>query len=300
MAWIRLSPCGSLGFHLSPLLIVCIMARPQAPSSPRETQLSRVALAAPAHVLRTPSPARDDTLVPRTRAEVSSATVFLVLLVLGDLAFIFIHVMRLTVPAVESGMYALDYDRGHAEFYQYIKMLWIIALFAALLVHTRTGGFAAWGLLFAYLLLDDALAIHETAGASVAQALPFAEQAGLRAQDFGELAVSAAAGAVLLTLLAWAYARGHAAFRRASLHVVLLLAALAFFGVGVDMLQSLFRFDDILAPLLGIIEDGGEMIVMSLAVWYVFLLHRGNGNLSSPLQDALATAARQARSLVRP
>ena len=282
------------------LLIVCIMARPQAPSSPLETRLSRSALAAPAHVLHTPSSARDDTLATRARAEVSSASVFLVLLVLGDLAFIFIHVMRLAVPAIESGMYALDYDRGHAEFYQYIKMLWIMALFAALIARTRTGGFAAWGLLFAYLLLDDALAIHETIGASVAQALPFAELAGLRAQDFGELAVSAVAGAVLLTLLAWVYARGHAAFRRASRHIVLLLAALAFFGVAVDMLQSLFRFNIILAPLLGIIEDGGEMIVMSLAVWYVFLLHRDNGNRSSPLPDALATAARQARSLVRP
>ena len=276
------------------------MARPQAPSSLGETQLSRTALAAPAHVLRPSSPARDDTLVPRARAEVSSASVLLVLLALGDLAFIFIHVMRLTVPAVESGMYALDYDRGHAEFYQYIKLLWIIALFAALFARTRTAGFAAWGLLFAYLLLDDALAIHETVGGFVAQALPFAELAGLRAQDFGELAVSAAAGAVLLTLLAWAYARGRAAFRRVSRHIVLLLAALAFFGVAVDMLQSLFRYDGIVAPLLGIIEDGGEMLVMSFAVWYVFLLHRSDGNLSAPLPDALAAAARQARSLVRP
>src|SRR5690606_37219398 len=121
-----------------------------------------------------------------------------------------------------------DYDRGHAEFYQYTMALWCMALFGALMLRTRALGYLAWVVVFAFLLVDDTVQIHETLGARLGAVLPFAGFVGLRADDLGEAAVAGAAAVLLLGLVAWAYARGAPEFRRASRHIVLLLLVLLF------------------------------------------------------------------------
>jgi hypothetical protein len=123
---------------------------------------------------------------------------------------------------------------------------------------------------FTYILLDDAFSVHELVGHTVAQAMPFATLLGMRRQDLGEATVSAGAAAVLLCAVAWAYARSSGSFREASRDVLVLLAFFALFAVGFDILHGVAPRGSTLHFALGVLEDGGEMLVASVITWYVF------------------------------
>jgi hypothetical protein len=210
---------------------------------------------------------------------------FLLLLLAADLMFVLIHAVHATTPLIVSSMYALTHDRGYAEAFQYIKLYWIILALAVLLWRTRAPVYAAWVVVFGYLLLDDALQIHEVVGNAVATYLGYRARLGLRTADFGELTVTAVAGLLLLGLLAIGYLRSGPNARSASRDLLVLIAALAFFGVFVDVLHQL-AFTTRLDGLLGIAEDGGEMIVVSVACAYsVGLLLRGGVPARAAPQD---------------
>jgi hypothetical protein len=197
---------------------------------------------------------------------------FLLLLVVADFVFIFLHFMLRMTPVLDNGLFSLARDGGYPELYQYIKELWIVVLLLSIYLRTRVGGYLAWSLLFGYLLFDDALQIHERLGGYLAAELQFSPFLILRAEDIGELAVSALAGGVLLTLIAWFYGRGPTPLKRSTRHLLLLVLILVFFGVVVDMMPSAFT------AMRGVVEDGGEMIAMSCIAWYVFLLNIRRGN----------------------
>ena len=67
-----------------------------------------------------------------------------------------------------------------------------------------------------------------------------------------------------------AYARGSELYRRITLDLGLLFGLLVFFGVGVDFLHSALTVGKRSDFAVGLIEDGGEMLAMSLLVWYSF------------------------------
>jgi hypothetical protein len=202
-----------------------------------------------------------------------SATLFLSLLIAGDLAFIALHVADSKMGI--NKLLDLSLDRGHPEFYQYMKLLWICGLLAYISLRWTSKHYGAWLLLFAYLLLDDSLRIHERGGKYIAIALGFQSMLGLRIEDYGEIAFIGIIGTILLLPLIWAYRNGSQIFRRISQDLALLIAILLFFGIGVDIAHSIFKFGsnmDNLDFLFGIVEDGGEMLSVSLILWYVFFI----------------------------
>ena len=139
--------------------------------------------------------------------------------------------------------------------------------------------------MFTYFLFDDALTIHERVGKHIAWSLTLTPPLGLRLQDLGELAVMAAAGMILFSLVIWAYLHGPQAFKKMSQDMMLLVLALVFFGVIVDMAHSAIKLGWEVNFILGVIEDGGEMLAASLILWYVFLLSVRDENATSYLCD---------------
>lgn len=132
--------------------------------------------------------------------------------------------------------FRVDVDWGYAEMFGYLKLLVIVGL----LLHLRASyGLSAvvWGLVFGYVLLDDAFSLHERYGAQLAGSLPSASF-NLRTQDFGELLVWGGAGTMLGALVLVAYLRAGGAERRFSAAFGGLFAVLVFFGAGVDMAHS--------------------------------------------------------------
>jgi len=214
-----------------------------------------------------------------SKSDSATALTFVLLLIAADCAFIFLHIL-LRTQVLDAPLLSLEKDRGYSEVYQYIKEFWIVLLLMMLLIKNRVIGYGVWAVLFAYVLFDDALSIHETLGAYVSQKLDIDAAFGLRAKDFGELIVSAIAAVILLSPLILLYRHGAPAFRQASRHLLMLLLSLAFFGIFVDMLHVIFRGGR-LDGVFVMLEEGGEMAVMSLIVGYTFLLNmtttRSNG-----------------------
>ena len=201
----------------------------------------------------------------------------LALLLVTDVGFIFLHLVHMYTPFLEVTGYSLDQERGYAEVFQYVKYFWVALLLGALALIRREWIYGVWMVLFFYLLGDDASQFHELGGKSIMNLMDYEDQWGLRAQDFGELSVSLIVLTVFLLLNIKAYASASTDTRTAIKIYGLLLALLAFFGVVVDILNVL-TFGN-LHLMVGVLEDGGELLSMSLLCWFSFHLLEHMGTL---------------------
>jgi hypothetical protein len=202
---------------------------------------------------------------------------FLLLLVCGDLVYMAIHIGYLTVPGMRGAHYSLETDGGLAEFYQYMKQLWLAVCLMTAFLRRRHLVLLAWSGFFGFLLLDDALQLHERGGLWLGRHFGFPAIAGLRPEDLGELIVAGVVGASLLVVLAIAWWRDREPTWRLSKDLLVLTAALGACGVLVDSLHvvAYFRAPMLSAPL-AFVEDGGELLIVSLmTAWALDLALRG-------------------------
>lgn len=211
-----------------------------------------------------------------------AATVMLFgLLVVVDLLFVAVHAVHVWSPFLKGGHYSMESDAGLAELYQYIKQVWLIACLAVAFLHTRIRVYVGWVVLFGYLLLDDAAQLHERAGFWLGTALGFPAVLGLRPDDLGEITVAAVIGLVAAALVVVAFRRGSPeGARHVSTDLLCLLCALALFGVAFDALHTITHFRvPAIAPVFALIEDGGEMFVVSAMTAYSFDIASNSGQL---------------------
>lgn len=194
----------------------------------------------------------------------------LILLLAGDALFILLHLALVFTPLAAAKAFYLDVDGGAAEWYQYLKLAGIVWLLATLTRRQRQPLYVVWLALFAFLLLDDALRIHETAGLWLANTAGLPALFGLRPRDVGELLFAGLVALSLLTMLVLAYQVSNGRARRFSLSLILALLALGFVGVGMDMLEQMVTGWRVLHEVLIVMEDGGELIVVSVMVWLVY------------------------------
>jgi hypothetical protein len=200
-----------------------------------------------------------------------SAMLFLGLLVLTDVAFIALHAVHAFTPALDQPIYSIDTDRSYAELFQYIKLGWSALAVGVAFIQARQLVYVAWAALFSYLLVDDMFSLHEGLGAYLTGTYAFMPAWGLRALDFGELLVSGTAGVALLVLIGAGYVRADRHGRALSIRLLVLLAVLAFFGVVIDVLHVQLLGDPLWWPIVSMVEDGGEMITVSLMLAACFV-----------------------------
>ena len=223
----------------------------------------------------------------------SGATLFLILLLSADLAFIVLHTLEFMNHSITNPLLSLEMDQGFPEVFQYIKWFWIITLLTYLPIKRRSLKFSAWVGVFIYLLLDDALRIHETVGGIIADNLTMFPPFGLRVKDIGELIVTGVAGVFLVSFVLIAYIYGSKNFKKMSNDLFLLIFTLAFFGVFVDMLHISIQLGWKTTEVLAVIEDGGEMVIASIICWYVFLLSVRDKNATIYLLDFINLVLRR-------
>jgi hypothetical protein len=204
------------------------------------------------------------------------ATRLLLILLCGDLVFVGLHLVNRYTDLLDVHRLLLTTDQGYSEMFQYLKYSWCALLLAVAAYKQSSWHPLAWVSFFLYFLLDDSLSIHEDLGRQISTGFGFQPVGGLRLQDYGEALVTLVAGLLLFAPLAWAYWRGSEQFRKLSRDLALLVVALAFFGVAVDFIQMTVRFDVGRTAnfLLRMLEDCGELFVVSLMAWYVFLMFR--------------------------
>lgn len=204
----------------------------------------------------------------------------LILLLCTDGAFLAMHVAAHAVPRFDNPLFLLNRERGYPETFQYIKLFWIVLLLGQYFVAQRRPVYAVWASVFFYLLLDDATRIHERSGQWFEHEAGLPSVLGLAPHHLGELLASCAAGLVFLALLALTYALGNRRDREVTRSFAILLAALAFFGVLVDALHALGA-GNISGAVFVFIEDGGEMLVVSVAVWTALILDLAPGPVAA-------------------
>ncbi len=207
-------------------------------------------------------------------ARARPAAVFLVLLLGVDLLLIAADVLVHVVRRRQVPVWQVSWDGGYGEFLQYVKYVWVIALLVGVAALRRAWSVLIWVPLFAYLLVDDRYQLHERLGAHLAQVWGLPDTLGLRAVDLGELLVMAAVSLAGVLLLLVGMVASTSATRRALVDVLLLLGVMAFFAVVVDMAHILFLTSPA-EPLVGVLEDGGEMLALTLVVAYLYSLGVG-------------------------
>lgn len=205
----------------------------------------------------------------------TNRNLFFLLLLVADALFIFLGIGHAYTPYLADPAYSLSRDRGYAEIFQYVQEYWIVGLFL-ILAARHAWPYVVWMLLFGYLLLDDSIFIHERFGFAMGEYFAFIAFAGLRPRDYGELIVSATIGLFFLLLIGFAYYRGTATFRNVSRRMMLYLLVLVFTGVMLDTLHivvgNVMGESSPLYALMTILEDGGEMVIMSVICGYAFSL----------------------------
>jgi hypothetical protein len=195
---------------------------------------------------------------------------FLGALLVADLFFIGLHVLHTWSPWFKSWMFSIEQDRALPELFQYLKQALLSVGLFVLFLRTRGWIFLAWAAFFGFLMLDDMLEFHERVGKAVGPTLGLPSVFGLRMDDYGEIAYAGVVGLCLVTFVGLALRRGDLLARRLSSDLLCLLAALAMFAVLFDTLHTIAYFRaPVLAQVLALLEDGGELLVMSLITAYV-------------------------------
>jgi hypothetical protein len=196
----------------------------------------------------------------------ASSTWVLVLFLSTDVLFILLECLYGATAGFPSSNWWLGRDWGYAERFQYAKELGIVVVFSLFFLrhpHTLSLG---WQVLFLYLLLDDAMQIHERVGESVARLLH-------TSWVFTDHVASVFFGSLILSLLGLGYRSAPSWLRRVSWPLFGLLITLVLFGVVLDTIhQVIARSAPTFFRIGYVVEEAGEMVTISVMAWYVHRL----------------------------
>jgi hypothetical protein len=200
----------------------------------------------------------------------------LILLIFTDIVFVVMHILYLNTDLLPSSLYSLSRDRGYAEFFQYTKELWIAILLFLLGIKQRRALYCVFSFLFLYFLVDDSVEFHEGFGGQLVDFFNLQPALGLRAVDWGELLVSVVFGLLFVISIALFYVLSDLTGRRIAIYLIGMIAILAVFGVALDMLGILITHSGAKSALI-LIEEAGEMLVMSVITWFMFRIQTNQG-----------------------
>lgn len=208
---------------------------------------------------------------------VQFSRLLLILLIL-DFTFILVNVIAaiakdLDLIAAVPPMLKITQDRALPEDFNYLKWLIICVGLVWMGLRDRWLAPALWAAVFLLILIDDSFQLHEHIGSQLSGWLELPDYALIYGNDVGEVAVFAAMGLLALSIVGVLFGQRDRASRLLSGRYLLIVLALGFFGVGIDVMHSVVSHltyegsvASVLAQVFGVLEDGGEMLVASLAV----------------------------------
>jgi hypothetical protein len=184
----------------------------------------------------------------------------------------FIQLDRLYLQGRLGETFSFEYESSYPERYQNAKELGLALLAGLCVSKNRSPLYRCWLGIYGYFFIDDSFELHETLGSWISTHVQFPAPFGLRGQDIGELVVSGVAGLVACAALAGAWNRSDEQARHMSKIMIGLVMALAMFGIVIDMLHIIAT--GTWQYRLGILEDGGEMMVITVMLWFMYTHRR--------------------------
>jgi hypothetical protein len=193
-----------------------------------------------------------------------------VLLLAADLVFVVVHILAVK-NFLPRECFSVEQDHAPPEIFQYVKEFWAALLLGGVAWRLRSAHFGAWAVAFLYMLADDSLTLHEQAGEWLAQQIHLWPIGHLRPQDIGELIYLSAMGGLILVMLGVTYLRSSTAVRSYGWRLLAMLLVFGVFSVALDVMHQMLEGTRVFG-LSGLLEDGGEMVVMSALLAYSFAI----------------------------
>lgn len=165
----------------------------------------------------------------------------------------------------------MESNYSYAEYFQNLKWLGMIALSIMISVKENDKKFYSWTILFLFLFLEDIFRIHQVITSFISQNII----GGISTRNWKilEIFVASIIGTVVIAPLIRNYRKGDAQFNQKSKRIIALLLLLVFFGVVMDQAHRLHLISSNWKRefIVGIIEDGGEMLTASCLLGYLFI-----------------------------
>ncbi|MGB7415957.1 MAG: hypothetical protein WA902_17270, partial [Thermosynechococcaceae cyanobacterium] len=199
--------------------------------------------------------------------------------------FIVVHIIsgylrykQMSFLYLENSDFSLVKDGSYSEIFQSTKELLAAVLLTQICIRNKSKIFGVWSLFFTYIFIDDTFGIHERFGKFLASQTEMPSILGLEVQDLGELLVYGFVGSAFVLLMLLAGRHHHPILVEESRNLAFLTIILIVFGLGFDLIHAaLASVSFIVGALFSVIEDGGEMVAMSLIFWYIFNLWKYSG-----------------------
>ena len=220
-------------------------------------------------------------LLANFRSDKLSRRLILGLLVC-DVLLIAMHTVRgyafwaeIGPPWLQDRRFNMNFERSYGEFFEYSKALLAAGLAMLTYFRLRQAIYIATACVLLIVLLDNALAGHENGGRflSVALGLPAVGTGG--AHETGELVFFLIEGVCILALFTVGLVRSEASHLGIGLVYVILVGLLGSLAVGLDALDSMLFGSAFFVQQVGIIiEDGGELVILTLLLGANFITAR--------------------------
>ncbi|MDK3019700.1 hypothetical protein [Pseudodonghicola flavimaris] len=138
-----------------------------------------------------------------------------------------------------------------------------VMLFLMCFIELRSRVMIFLAALYGFIWFDDSVSFHERAGGKIGAVLNLPKTLGLGPQELGELLAWAMGGVFVALVFLWFWRRRRAGDLGVVVPFLLCFVWLVFFGMVVDMLHALLppQFSE----AAGVIEDGGEMLVIAVS-----------------------------------
>lgn len=205
----------------------------------------------------------------------------LVLLLSFDTVLLVMHIIyvyfeyHLLEAEHDLSSFNMNEDGTYSEIFEYLKNILIIFTLAGSWYRNRQLIFLTLSAIFIFTLVDNIFQLHERFGEFVSPLLQSTTQYFDTAPAaLGEFLFYAAIGPALLGSLTLALFRAREEYHVYGVIFLILLILLGGFGVGVDLIHSalidmkgLDSWTMLSGPLdkiLGFVEDGGELIILSI------------------------------------
>ena len=174
------------------------------------------------------------------------------------LAMAFDPQSALAGPEARAG-FRLTRDRSYSEYVEYTKTLLIAVAAFLCLRRDRAPVFLSIAAAALLLLADNSLEVHERVGRWTGANTAISP-------NVGELVAFALLSLAIVSLMVIGIRRSQSKDRLVGLLFAGCLAAVGFFAVGVDLVHGYFRYAwRPLEEALGLLEDGGELLAITLA-----------------------------------